>query len=219
MVPHLTFLIASPARTFLDHEHYSAVQSCNFTSKQLWFFKFSYIYRILLLCQDVIPFCKRVKFNYFSHWLFIFSFFLPCTLSLKKQSQIRSFIQSTKWCHTVALKELSRLQQRLGTSSCREERPGNFTSLWPAHIFMDNGKRHTSINPVFHPGTETDYILFYHVWHLHLFVISELLLCCLDMFETWMKFALFTEVWVVSCTNHFVQLNPCLAFDGSWPHK
>lgn len=39
------------------------------------------------------------------------------------------------------------------------------------------------------------------------------------MFETRMKLSLFTEVWEVSCTNHFVQLKQCLAFDGPWSHK
>lgn len=84
MAPHLTFLIASTGRTFLDHEHYSAVQSCNFVSQWLsFFFNLSYIYRMLLLRQDVIPFYRRATFKYSSPWLL---FFPPALYSVPQKT-------------------------------------------------------------------------------------------------------------------------------------
>lgn len=166
-------------------------------------------------------FCVRMQFHFIFPGLHLiisligyFSFLLPYTLSLKKQCQIRSFIQSTNWCHTVTLKELSKLQWRLGTSSCREERPGNFKSLWPRHISHGQWQERCSTNPLFFTLGQT-LITFFSIY----LYLSFLLLCCLDMFETQMKLSLFTEVWEISCTNHFVQLKPHLAFDGPWPHK
>lgn len=85
MAPHLTFLVASTGRTFLDHGRYSALQSCNFISQWFSFFKLSYICRMLLLCQ--FNFYMKATFKNSSPWLL---FFPPLPILCPSKTNLRS---------------------------------------------------------------------------------------------------------------------------------
>lgn len=197
MAPHVTFLVASTGRTFLDHEHYSALQSCNFISQWFPFFKLSYICRMLLLYQDVIQFYMEATFKNSSPWLLFFPP-PPHTLSLKSQPQIRSFIQSTNSCLKAAEQTANWDEdwEQVAAEMMGQEILGccgyhtlNVIGLW------QEGHKHKSSASALHSTLGQLQVTFSLPGMVFTFI--HVFLSCFfrvfTFFETWMKLLLFPE--------------------------